>query len=231
MTQNSEPGSKFNISIGQVTGGEIQVGDRTYHSPSPAPPLSPAPKRTLLFLASSPANQARLRLDIELREIEQGLRLGQHREQFDLKQRWAVRPDDLRRSLLDFQPQVLHFSGHGEGNDGLILENQQGQSQAVSTEALVSLFSLFADRGLECVILSACYSEVQASAIAQHIPYVIGMNAAIGDKAAIQFAVGFYDALGAGWSYPDAYRMGCNAIVLEGIAQDSIPVLRSATGQ
>jgi hypothetical protein len=218
--------SKFNINIGQVSGGEIQVGDRTYQTSASPIPASLSPKRTILFLASSPANQARLRLDIELREIDQGLRLGQQREQFNLKQKWAVRPDDLRRSLLDHQPQILHFSGHGEGDDGLILENQQGQAQAVSTPALVALFALFASRGLECVILNACYSEVQASAIAQHIPYVIGMNNAIGDKAAIQFAVGFYDALGAGWSYPDAYQMGCNAIALEGIAQESIPVLK-----
>jgi hypothetical protein len=35
-------------------------------------------------------------------------------------------------------------------------------------------------------------SQVQAEAIAQYIPYVIGMNQAIGDKAAIEFAVGFY---------------------------------------
>jgi hypothetical protein len=27
---NSDSGNKFNISIGQVTGGDIQVGDRTY---------------------------------------------------------------------------------------------------------------------------------------------------------------------------------------------------------
>jgi CHAT domain/Effector-associated domain 10 len=228
MTTNAEQSSKFNINIGQVTGGDIHVGDRTYHAPSPQPPTpSSSSKRTILFLASSPVNQARLRLDIELREIDHGLRLGQHREQFELKQRWAVRPDDLRRSLLDDQPQILHFSGHGEGNDGLILENQQGQAQAVPTQALANLFALFASRGLECVILNACYSEVQASAIAQHIPYVIGMNAAIGDKAAIQFAIGFYDALGAGWTYADAYHMGCNAIALEGIAQASIPVLKT----
>jgi hypothetical protein len=33
---------------------------------------------------------------------------------------------------------------------------------------------------------------VQAEAIVKHIPYVIGMSKAIGDKAAIEFAVGFY---------------------------------------
>ena len=44
---------------------------------------------------------------------------------------------------------------------------------------------------IECVVLNACYSEVQADAIALHVPYLIGMNQAIGDSAAREFAVGF----------------------------------------
>jgi hypothetical protein len=132
---NSEPNSKFNINIGQVTGGDIQVGDRTYISqPSPASSeLSPshAPKRTILLLASSPADQTRLRLDTEVREIDQGLRLSQQRSQFDLQQRWAVRPDDLRRALLDLQPQLVHFCGHGEGAAGLVLEDESGNAKPV----------------------------------------------------------------------------------------------------
>jgi hypothetical protein len=51
------------------------------------------------------------------------------------------------------------------------------------------------------LILNACFSEVQADAISQHIKYVIGMNKAIGDTAAIEFSIGFYDALGAGETY------------------------------
>ena len=51
---------------------------------------------------------------------------------------------------------------------------------------------------MECVVLNGCYSEVQAEAIAQHIPYVMGMKQAIGNKAAISFTVGFYNAPGVG---------------------------------
>jgi hypothetical protein len=55
--------------------------------PTPTPPL----KRTILFLASSPINGARLRLDVEMREIDNGLRLAQQRDRFVIEQRWAVR--------------------------------------------------------------------------------------------------------------------------------------------
>jgi hypothetical protein len=47
---------------------------------------------------------------------------------------------------------------------------------------------------LNVFVLNACYSEIQANAIVQHIDYVIGMSQAIGDTAAIKFAMGFYDA-------------------------------------
>ncbi len=95
------------------------------------------------------------------------------------------------------------------------------------TEALANFFKRFAERGLECVVLNACYSEIQAKAIAEHIEYVVGMNSAIGDNAAIKFAVGFYDELGAGWSYKDAYHGGCDAIALQKIPQEHIPVFKN----
>lgn len=183
--------------------------------------------RTILIVASSPTNEGRLRLDKEVREIEEGLRRSQHRDKFVLQQRWAVRPDDLRRALLDFKPQIVHFSGHGEGVDGLLVENDAGLAQRLPTAALANLFKRFADRGLECVVLNACYSEVQANAVAEHIDYVVGMNSAIGDDAAIKFAVGFYDELGAGYSYEDAYNGGCDAISLQGIPEQHTPVFKN----
>lgn len=184
-------------------------------------------RKTILVLASSPTNEARLRLDKEVREIEEGLRRSQQREKFTLQQRWAVRPDDLRRALLDLTPQIVHFCGHGSGEDGLVLEDDAGKAQFVPTQALANLFKRFATRGLECVLLNACYSEIQAKAIAEHIDYVVGMNSEIGDDAAIKFAVGFYDELGAGWSYEDAYNGGCDAIALQGIPEEHTPVLKN----
>ncbi|MCY7277420.1 MAG: AAA-like domain-containing protein, partial [Phormidesmis sp. CAN_BIN44] len=106
-----------------------------------------------------------------------------------------------------------------------VLENVVGQAQLVKSSALAGLFELFADK-VECVVLNACYSEVQAVAIAHHIPYVVGMNQAVGDRAARVFAVGFYDALGAGESIDFAYKLGRNRIALEGIDEDMIPVIR-----
>ncbi len=185
-------------------------------------------KKTILFLAANPKNSTPLDLTQEVKEIDAGLQRSQKRERFQLEQVWAVTPSDVQRAMLDYKPQIVHFSGHGLGESGLVLENLTGQAQLVSSKALAGLFQLFAEK-VECVVLNACYSEVQAIAIAHNIPYVIGMNQAVGDRAARLFAVGFYDALGAGESIEFAYKLGCNRIALEGIAEDFIPVIKRTT--
>jgi hypothetical protein len=181
--------------------------------------------KKILVLASSPVNQARLRLDKEVRDIEEGLRRANKRDEFKFEQRWAIRTDDLRRALLDIEPQIVHFSGHGAGDDGIVVEDDNGKSKIVTTEALSNLFELCADH-VECVLLNACYSEIQADAIVKHINYVIGMSQAIGDTAAIKFAMGFYDALGAGKCVEIAYKFGCNAIQLENIPEHLTPQIK-----
>jgi hypothetical protein len=182
--------------------------------------------KTILILSANPNNTDKLRLDEEVREIQAGLERSKKREQFNILTRSALRIDDLRRTLLDHEPQIVHFSGHGAGTQGLALEDHSGQVQLVSTESLAKLFRLFQDT-IECVVLNACYSEVQAEAIHQYIDCVVGMNQAIGDRAAIEFATGFYDALGAGRSYDQAYEFGCTAIALESIPESMTPVLKA----
>lgn len=175
-------------------------------------------------MASNPRNTSQLRLDEEAREIDEGLRRANKREQFKLEQKWAVRSRDFYRAILDHQPQIVHFCGHGAGEDGIVLENETGQAVFVQADALASMFKLFARKGVECVLLNACYSEIQAEAISQHINYVIGMNQTIGDKAAINFAVAFYDALGAGEEVEFAFELGCSQLV--GLKEHEIPVFQ-----
>ena len=171
------------------------------------------PTRKILILAANPKGTSQLRLDEEIRDIEEGLKLSAGRDNFELVAQWAVRAKDLRRSLLENAPQIVHFSGHGTGEPGLILEDEIGHAQPIPTSVLARLFKLCPS--VECVLLNACYSQVQAMAIANHIPYVIGMNHAIGDNTAIKFAVGFYDALGYGRSVLEAYEWGTTAIEAE----------------
>lgn len=182
--------------------------------------------RTILILAANPKDTSRLRLDQEVREINDGLQRARRRDEFAIEQVWAARPVDIRRAMLDFKPNIVHFCGHGGGDDGIALEDEAGNAKSVGSEALAGFFELFADK-VGCVILNACYSEIQAEAIARHIEYVIGMKKGVEDAAAIEFAVAFYDALGAGESVEFAYKLACNAIQLAGLPGHLTPALKT----
>ncbi|MBD0304279.1 MAG: CHAT domain-containing protein, partial [Tolypothrix sp. T3-bin4] len=188
--------------------------------------------KKILILAANPKDTVRLRLDQEVRDIKEGLQLAAKRDNFILRHEGAVRPRDISRAVLDFRPNIIHFSGHGSQSEGLSFEDETGKEKFVTGEAIARLFQNFSQQ-VECVLLNACYAEVQANAIAQHIDYVIGMNQAIADKAALEFAVGFYDALARYDPQHDqaspiefAFNVACSSILLAGVGSASIPVLK-----
>ena len=184
--------------------------------------------KKVLILAANPLETAKLRLEKEVEEIRVTLERSPNRDNFAIESRGAVRPQDLQTYLFNLKPQILHFSGHGGGDWGLAFEEEDGTVKAVSTESLADLFKLFTNQ-IQCVVLNACYAEIQAEAICQYIPYVIGMNQAIGDIAARKFAEGFYKAIWDDRSIEDAFASGVNAIALEGIPEELTPVLLKRT--
>ena len=93
--------------------------------------------KTILILAANPKHTAPLRLDEEIRDIQEGLNRAASRDEFRLVYRLAVRPRDIQRALLETRPQIVHFSGHGEGQNGLVLE--VGKTKLVSGKALAEL--------------------------------------------------------------------------------------------
>jgi CHAT domain len=176
----------------------------------------------ILFLIADPSDESRLRLGQELRDIK--ARLRKEPGKFQIEQHESVRVGDITDAIFEVEPQIVHFSGHGKSTGELCFENEVGKVQPVKPDALAAMFKLFA-QSINCVVMNACYSEIQAKAIAEHIPFVIGMNDAIGDKAAIAFAVGFYKALAANRSIEDAYEFGCVEIRLQGIPEHLKPVI------
>lgn len=182
--------------------------------------------RKLLILTANPKDSVRLQLDKELRDIEEGLQRARLRDDFTVISRLAVRPRDLRRAILEVAPQMVHFSGHGEESVGLYFEDEIGNSTPLTGEQLSGLFGLISPKAdLECVVLNGCYSAEQAQAISQHVPYVVGMRQAVGDKAAVEFSVGFYDAIWNGESVEFAFQVGKVAAQLTDSSLLGEPVL------
>ncbi len=158
------------------------------------------------------------------------MRGAEYRERFELVQHWAVRVSDLQACLLRHKPQIVHFSGHGSAAGQIMLEDEQGLSQAVEAGALSRLFGLFQEH-LRCVVLNACYTAGQAEAIAETIECVIGMSQAIGDEAGRNFSEAFYQALGYGRDVQSAFELGCVQIDLQGLAEGDTPRLLAKRGE
>jgi hypothetical protein len=169
-------------------------------------------------------NTKPLRLDEEIRSIDQALLQAKFREKFDLVQQWAVRIKDLSGHLLRYEPDIVHFSGHGSRTSEIILEDVSGKSHPVSSRALSELFRVLKEN-IRCVVLNSCYSESQAKAIAKHIDCVIGMSKAIGDSAAINFARSFYRALAFGKDVETAFNLGCVEIDMANLNEQDTPKL------
>ena len=167
----------------------------------------------ILFLSANPDGTTRLHLDEEVNKIDDCLRKSKLRDQFQFITKLAVDASTLRQALLEEDPDIIHFSGHGEGQAGLVLVGQDNKPKPATADALSSLFKLFPK--IKCVLLNACYAEEQAKAIVQHVAYVVGMKQAVRDDAAIAFAAGFYDGLGYGKPIDMAFELGRNAIQFE----------------
>ncbi|MEA5531244.1 AAA-like domain-containing protein [Dolichospermum sp. UHCC 0684] len=184
--------------------------------------------KKILILTANPTNTKPLRLSEEVREIKSAWERSQNREQFEIIVEEAVRPQEFRRTLLDHKPDIVHFSGHGGGEQGLALMADNGEAFLVKVAPLAKLFKALQEIFfIDCVFLNACYSDVQAEGIYPYVNYVVGMNQKIGDQAAKQFAIGFYDTLFAGQSIKSAFDLGCNAIEMENIPEHLTPVLRT----
>ncbi len=201
----------FEISGVRATGGGA--------APAPVAPVRP---RKILFLAANPRGTPTLQLGAEARGIDEAL--AGCRDRFELVQAHAVRVGDLQELLRRHDPDIVHFSGHGSEEGELIFEDDAGRMRAVEVQALADTFSLLRGR-IRCVVLNACFSERQAQAIAAHIDCVVGMVTEAGDAAALDFAVGFYGALGGGQSVKAAFDLGCNRVDLEQSGEEGRPRL------
>ncbi|HEY3147894.1 MAG TPA: CHAT domain-containing protein, partial [Dongiaceae bacterium] len=170
-------------------------------------PIRPSMTR-VLFLGASPPDLPPIRIDEEIREIQQEIGLGKQRDRLQLETRWAVRPRDISRALLEVEPHFVHFAGHGGGGEeSFAAEDDLGNASVVPVDGLVELFEI-ARENVECVLVNACSTERLARGLSSVVRWVIGMRQPVGDRSAIWFSIGFYQALAAGRPIGDAFRLG-----------------------
>lgn len=165
----------------------------------------------ILFMSAQPTDRLSVEADEEYRRIQLRQLQSSQRDRFILRPWPATRSDDIDQALYAMKPTIVHFCGHGSDTDGLCFVGNDRLTQYVEPDALASMFAAFSET-IKCIVLNACYSQNQAAVIAHSIDYVIGVDRAIGDEAAIAFAVGFYGAIFDGRKYEDAYELGCREV-------------------
>ena len=177
----------------------------------------------ILFLSANPQNTDELLIEKEVKTIKNRLRLSNLREKIIFEPLLAVTFDDIRQAILSEEPEIIHFSGHGD-EKGIWVEDEIGNLEILSTQTLSMLFEL-ASKSVRCVILNSCLSVIQAKKIKKHIDYVIGMKAPVLDEASLIFSAGFYDAIGAGRDYDTAFKSAVTSLHHKRVEEWKKPIL------
>ncbi|MFO0758350.1 MAG: TIR domain-containing protein [Byssovorax sp.] len=176
--------------------------------------LRPRPSAVqVLLVFANPRGTDRLRLDAEERVLRESIQLAAHRDRLEIEALHAATIDDLRRALSAKPRTIVHFSGHGE-EGGLLFEDEKGITFVPDLPALASLLRY---RGVETVVLNACYSTRLAEQNPMGTRYTVAMEGQAKDKGAIEFSRGFYDIIGAGRGVEEAYREGLMCAALKGM--------------
>lgn len=136
---------------------------------------------------------------------------------------------DLLQAINDYDPTIVHFSGHGSNNDEIVFQTHDGITKLVSKEAIVQTMMASSDN-IRLVFFNTCYSRNQAEAISEFVEATIGMNTSIGDEAARVFSSQFYSSIGFGHSVSKAFQQAKALLMMEGIPEENTPELFVKSG-
>lgn len=216
-------------------------------------------RTTILILASNPSGTGILQVEVEHSRISNKIQESDHADAFRIKSKKAVTLSEFQEYLYDERPTIVHFSGHGEKSNpevqdvirrGLNLSGDTGQQAPqddtgiilydeskrnplfVNTAVVKRIFKTMVERQgipIKAVLFNSCYSEAQAEALAQIVPYVIGTSWSVRDDAAIAFATGFYSGIARGEDIRSACDFGINQALAYGEPEERFVLYENGT--
>jgi len=201
--------------------------------------LRPRPLR-LLFMACAPVDQPTL--DYEREEEALFRAVSGQDVAFDSCDLGTF--EELKERVNEFQPHVLHLTGHGTVKDGkgyFAFEKEDGKADLVTAD---DLRRFLAGSEVQCVFVSGCQSGkaprealagVCQALVGAEVPLAVGWAASIADDLATNFARRFYGTLKAGQPVDRALSLARqDAWKTCEVRSDPswvLPVLYSATNQ
>ena len=168
-------------------------------------------KLRVLYLTARPCQDVPdeyiLRVDQEVRQVQQALRGAKYRDLIEIHHRPAATFQDLLDGLNDVNPHIVHFSGHG-GEETLLFDIEEMGSpngKTISFRLLVKALGS-TDTPPTLLVMNACATLAGSGVILPAIPVIIAMSEPIGDLAAVLFARQLYAAIASGQSVGSAMR-------------------------
>jgi hypothetical protein len=188
-------------------------------------------KLNVLYLMANPDQAHLLRVDAEVRQVQDAVRGSAYRDNISLEYRPAADLKSLIDGLNDHRPRIVHFSGHGY-DGGIAVDHLKVAKQPVKTVSfdLLARALTATDEPPDIIVLNSCKSAGARKAFLPPAKAIIVMRDSISDLAATNFAVAFYAAIAAGQSVKSAFAQGKVAVENSSLSEVGIPDLLVATG-
>lgn len=188
-------------------------------------------KLRIAFLTANPSDEGRIRTDIELKAVKRAINASGNRDNVHLEPFTAASFSDLLNALNEYQPHVVHFSGHGGA--GTLSFDSEDDLDAGSTQLDFSLINEVIsaiDNPPAMLVFNACDTLKGAEVFTETVSGVVAMSDSIGDLAAVVFAPTFYAALSAGQSVKSALAQGKSMLKAQAVGDDDLPTVLLKAG-
>ncbi|MEX2167582.1 MAG: CHAT domain-containing protein [Methyloceanibacter sp.] len=188
-------------------------------------------KLNVLYSTANPDAQSPLRVDAEMRQVQEAVRGSRLRDNIALHYRPAANLKSIMDGLNDLAPGIVHFSGHGYSG-GIAVDNAKVRrpSGKVVTFDLLAKAVAAVDTPPEVIVLNSCHSAGAKKAFLPPARAIIVMGDSISDLAATAFAAQFYAAIAAGQSLKAAFAQGLVAVEAVSLNEAKTPQLILADG-
>lgn len=155
-------------------------------------------QKRVLFLGAIPNNKLPLKVLAEFTIMQMAREQGISKEFYNIFYDFAISYDGLLKLTRRVNPNIIHFSLHGNKSKGLyfIDESNSYVESVISLEHFDYIFSVITKKiQIEGIIISACNSYEFGKIAAKYVDYAIVMNDFIADEAAVKFARSFYASI------------------------------------
>jgi len=178
----------------------------------------------ILFLQGYSTSTARIQFAEETKAIQDRLYSHSQRPRVEFYRAPGMRIEDLRNSLSEIRPNIVHICGHGSPDRKIYLQTTNGENVLPEPNVLGEVFALLKG-GLSCVVINGSVNPSQTDELYKVIGCVVGLPKTLGERFSIQFSAGFYKSLQDGLSFEEAFKLASHEINIEMLERSNWPLL------